>query len=200
MHALSFVSMGVEERCCPSKSTAHCRHMKRQPFLCNGCPCHGCCHCHRRHHLHPHRHCCCHWPLPLRLPSTIAATIFVALLSAIAVAIALAVGHCCLCHRRPSQLPLPSDITVAMPSVISESCCLGAARIVFNQLKQRMLTSFYFVRTVGSALIEARWLTRCQAAMANTSVGWQAASSERPETHVAAPRGAHGGQKGGDID
>ncbi len=76
------------------------------------------------------------WPLPLWSPLTIAAAISVALPSAIAVAIALAVGHCLFvtfghysCHLyQPS--PLPS------PSTISESCCLGAARIVFNQLKQ----------------------------------------------------------------
>jgi hypothetical protein len=53
------------------------------------------------------------------------------------------------------QLPLPSAITIAMPLAISESCCLSVARIVFNQLKQRMLTLFYFVQTVGGALIKA---------------------------------------------
>ncbi len=89
-----------------------------------------------------HRHCRCHQSLPLRLPLTIAAAISVALPSAIAVAVALAVGHCRLHHRRPSQLPLPLAITIAMPLVISESCCLGTAKIVFNQLKQRMLTLF----------------------------------------------------------
>jgi hypothetical protein len=93
--------------------------------------------------------------IAVRLPSTIAAAISVALPSAIAVAVALAVGHCCLRHRRPSQLPLPSAITVAMLLAIFESCCLGMAKIVFNQLKQRMLTLFYFVQTVGSALIKA---------------------------------------------
>jgi hypothetical protein len=46
-------------------------------------------------------------------------------------------------------------ITITMPSAISESCCLGAAKVLFNQLKQRMLTLFYFVQTVGSALIKA---------------------------------------------
>ncbi len=77
----------------------------------------------------------CHQPslLPLPLPSAIAISVTV-------------------CHRschpcRPS--PSPS------PLAISESCCLGAARIVFDQLKQRMLTLFYFVWTVGGALIKA---------------------------------------------
>jgi hypothetical protein len=61
---------------------------------------------HRRHH----------WPLPLRLPSTISATVSVALPSAIAVAIAidLAVGHCHLRHCQPSQLPSPLAITVTI--------------------------------------------------------------------------------------
>jgi hypothetical protein len=172
-HALSFVSMGVDTRCCSSKSTAHRRHMKRQPFLCNGCPHHGCCHCHChlhchcrlhcRRHCHHRRHCCCNLPSLLLLPS--------------AIAVAVAVNHCCRhlccvalshrCCRCPCRWPLPSPsplaiavtlpsaIIVAMPSAISKSCCLGAARIVFNQLKQRILTLFYFVRTVGGALIKA---------------------------------------------
>ncbi len=87
-----------------------------------------------------------------------------------------------------------------MSLAISEMCCLGMARIVFDQSKQRMLTLFYFVWTVGGALIKAGSLTRCQAAMANTSVGRQAASSERLVREVAGGRGAAGGQKGGDVD
>jgi hypothetical protein len=90
----------------------------------------------------------------LQFPSTIAAAISVALLSAIAVANALAVGHCRLRHHWPLQLPLLLAITVAMLLAISKSCCLGAARIVFNQLKQRMLTLFNCVWTVGGALIK----------------------------------------------
>jgi hypothetical protein len=87
--------------------------------------------------------------------STIAAIFSVALLSAIAVANALAIGHCRLRHPWPSQLQLLSAITIAMPLAIFESCCLGATRIVFNQLRQRMLTLLYCVWTVGGALIEA---------------------------------------------
>ncbi len=58
----------------------------------------------------------CQRPLPLQLPSTIAATASVALPSAIAVAvaIALAVGHCRLHHRQPLQLPSPLAITVTV--------------------------------------------------------------------------------------
>jgi hypothetical protein len=135
----------------------------------------------------------CHGPL-LWLLWTIAAAISVELLSAIAVAIALAVGHCRLRHRQPSQLPLPLAITVAMPLAISKSCCLGAARIVFNQSKQRMIILFYFVGTVGGVLIEAGSLTRCRVAMANTSVGQQAASSERLVRESAGGWGAAGSE------
>ncbi len=147
-----------------------------------------------------HRRCHCCRPLLLHSPSTIAAAISVTLLSAIAVTVTLAVGHCRLRHHRPLQLPSLLSITIAMPSAVSESCCLGAARIVCDQLKQRMLTLFYCVWTVGSALIEAGWLTRCRAAMANTSIGRRAASSEQLVWEVAGSRGAAGGQKGGDVD
>ncbi len=77
---------------------------------------------------------CCQ-PLPLSLPLPLA------------IAVSVTVGHCS-CHlRQPS--PLPSSL------VISKSCCLGAGRIVFDQLKQRMLALFYFVRIVGGTLINA---------------------------------------------
>ncbi len=173
--------LGWRQGVAPPKSTAHHRHMKRQPFLCNSCPRRGRRHCHR----HCHLRCCCQLrlcpplpsPLPLQLP----------------IAVAVVLGHCrcgcrqpslppslSRCHQpslspSPSPLPLaiavsvtvshrschcrrpsPSAITVAMLSAISESFCLGTARIVFNQLKQRMLTLFDFVCTVGGALIEAR--------------------------------------------
>jgi hypothetical protein len=67
------------------------------------------------------------------------------------------------------------------------------ARIVFEQFKQIVLTLFYFVWTVGGALIKAGWLTRHQVAiMADTSVGRQAASSERLVGEVSGSRGAAG--------
>ncbi len=159
--------MWVEARCPPSKSTAHCRHMKRQRFLCNGCPHCGCRHCHCPHHLRCRRQLCCrchccprccrHCNRPSLLPLPLAIAIAVAVNHPRRHLCRVAVSHrCCRCPCRwPSQLPLPSAITVAMPLAISESCCLGAARIVFNQLKQRMLTLFCFVCTVGGVLIEA---------------------------------------------
>ncbi len=95
----------------------------------------GHCCCSRCQPLPPPSLLRCRQPLPLPLP----------LPSAIAVSVT--VGHCS-CHLRwPSLLP--------SPLAISKSCCLGTARIVFNQLKKRMLTLFYFVRTVGGALIKA---------------------------------------------
>ncbi len=199
--------MGVEARCRPSKSAAHCRHMKRQPCLCHGPPCHGRLLCHCRRHLRLRLHCHCHHrrrcnhPLPSPLPWAIAA---VAVKHCRRHLCRVAVSHCCRCHPChralpfrhcwPSQLPLLLAITVAMPSAISKSCCLGAARIVFDQSKQRMFTLFYFVGIVGGVLIEARSLTRCQAAMANTSVGRQAASSERLVRELACGWGAAGSE------
>jgi hypothetical protein len=81
-----------------------------------------------------------------------------------------------------------------MPSAISKSCCLGTARIVFDQSKQRMLTLFYFVGTLGGVLIKDGSLTRCQAVMANTSIGQQAASSERLVRELAGGLGAAGSE------
>jgi hypothetical protein len=171
-----FVSMGVEARCCPCHSAAHCRYMKRQPCLCHHHPRHGRRHCNRRRHLRHYcqlcHHCHCRCPSPSPLPITIT------------------VGHCCCGCRQPSPplsllrcrqplpspspLPLPSPSAIAvsvtvghhcchlhwpslspLPLAISKSCCLGMARILFDRLMQRMLTLFYFVRTVGGALIKA---------------------------------------------
>ncbi len=114
--------------CRPSKSAAHCRHMKRQPFLCNGHPCHGCCHCYRHCHLHCQLcrrcrcHCCCHCNHPLALP----------LPSAIAVAVAVNHCRCHLCrvvvsHRCcccPCRWPLPS----LSPSAIAVAIAIGHHR------------------------------------------------------------------------
>jgi hypothetical protein len=63
-------------------------------------------------------HCRRCQPLLLRSWSTITAALSVVLPSAItvalAVAVALAIGHCCLCHCWPSQLPSPLAITVTI--------------------------------------------------------------------------------------
>jgi hypothetical protein len=97
----------------------------------------GHCHCGRHQPLLPPSLLHPRQPLPLPslspLPSAIAVTI--------------TIGHCSWHLRWPS----PSPLLLAN----SKSCCLGTARIVFDQLKQRMLTLFYFVWTVGGALIKA---------------------------------------------
>ncbi len=195
--------------CCCRHGCCHCNPRRHLRCHCR-LHCHSHCHCGHRHFhsrhcplLSPlpialtvpvtvcHYRCGCCWPLPTSslsrcrqpwpspspLPSVIA--------------VSVTVGHrsCHLCRPSPSLSPL----------VISESCCLGAARIVFEQFKQRMLTLFYFVRTVSGALIKAGWLTRRRAAIANTSIGWQVVSSKRLVGEVAGSRGAAGGQQVGDI-
>jgi hypothetical protein len=97
-------------------------------------------------HHHPR------WPFLSQLLLPITAAISFVLLSVIAVASPLAsaiavsvtVGDCS--HHLHRSSPLPST------SPIAESCCLGVARIVFKQFKQKMLTLFYFVWTLGGAL------------------------------------------------
>jgi hypothetical protein len=118
--ALSFVSMGVEARCRPCHSAAHCWHMKRQPSLHHRHPCRGHRYCNprrcrrRRCCRQLRRHRCCHCPLPLP--------------SAIAIAVTVDHCHCRLCciavshcrrHRRghclrPLPSPSPSAIVVAI--------------------------------------------------------------------------------------
>jgi hypothetical protein len=78
------------------------------------------------------------------LPSAI--TVALALALAIAIAISITVGHRS-CHLHWPSMSL-------LPSPIAESCCLGVARIVFKQFEQIVVTLFYFVRTVGGALIK----------------------------------------------
>ncbi len=171
-HALLLVSMGVEARCHPSKSTAHCCHMKRQPFLCNGHPCRGHRHCHRRCHLCHHcrcRHHCrrrCRHNRPLLSPLPSAIAVVVAVNHPRRHLCCIAVSHHCCHHPCCQPLPSPSPLAIAVAVTVRHhrchavghfwSCCLGTAKIVFNQSKQRMLTLFYFVQTVGNALIKAK--------------------------------------------
>ncbi len=127
MNALSFVSMGVEARCRPSKSAAHCHHMKRQPFLYNGSPCRGHRNSHRRHHLRCrcriHRHCCCRCscnrPSPLPLPLAISVSIAVTVNHCRHHLCCVAVSHCC--RQRPCCWPLPS----LSPSAIAVAIAIG---------------------------------------------------------------------------
>jgi hypothetical protein len=113
----SFVPIGVEARCCPCHSTAHCRHMKRQSSLL--------------------------WPLPLQLPSLspsslptpLPSPLPIAITVAVGIAVAVTVDHChrCLCriaishrhHHCPCRRPLlslsPSAIAVAIS--VGHHCC-----------------------------------------------------------------------------
>ncbi len=123
VNAHSFVSMGVEARCPPCHSAAHCRHMKKQPCLCHHHPCRGHCHCDCRDHLHCHHqlchHCRCHCPSPL--PSAIA--VAVAVNHCCHCLCCIAISHCrCRCHccrRCPCRWPLPSPSPLAIAVAIS---------------------------------------------------------------------------------
>jgi hypothetical protein len=126
VNALSFVSMGVEARCRPCHSTAHHRHMKRQPCLCHHHPRRGRCHCNRCRHLH----CCfqlchhrrCHCPLPLLCAIAVAVAVDYRRRHLCCVAVSHRRCHCrCPCcrpcrlhHCWPSQLPSPSAITITI--------------------------------------------------------------------------------------
>jgi hypothetical protein len=97
--------------------------MKRQPSLCHCCPCHGRCHCDRRHHLHRCHRLRCHCRRSRPLPSPLA--------NAIVVAVDL--HHRCLCcvaiSHRPCRcpcrwpLPSPSPSAIAVAIFVSHHCC-----------------------------------------------------------------------------
>jgi hypothetical protein len=163
---------GREARHPPCHSAAHCRHMKRQPFLVSvvvttmsslplllPLPLQS-----PSLSLSPlpllsaiavpitlgHRHCHCRWPLLLLLPLpsaiAIAVAVDVAVVVIVASAIAISIGHQhCHCHCK-HHLPRKRK----RPSL--ESCPLCAATIIFKQFKQIMITLFYFVQTVSGAL------------------------------------------------
>jgi hypothetical protein len=148
VNAHSFVSMGVEAMCCPCHSAALHRHMKRQPSLCNCCPCRGHCHCDccRRLRCRCQFCCNCRRRCPLPLPLLPAITIAVAIDHCCRRLCCIAVSRChrrCPCHRQlPSLSPLVIAVAISvghhlpLPLAIAESCCLGGARIVFKQFKQ----------------------------------------------------------------
>ncbi len=167
--------MGVEARCRPSKSAAHRRHMKRQPFL-HGRPSHGRLLCHRRCHLRLrlcHSHHCRHHrrrnrSLPSLLPWAIAA---VAVNHCRRHLCRVAVSHCC-CHR-PCHwtLPSPSLLAIAVAIAIGHHHCHAVGHFqelvswrgknCIRPIEAKNLTLFYFVGAVGGVLIKAGSLTRC---------------------------------------
>ncbi len=164
VNANSFVSMGAEARVSPLPQ--HCTSPAHEEAT------------------HPSSLLPLPWPSPLQLPLLSLLLLLSPSPLSIAVAIAVGHcrrGCCCpLPPMLPSHcrqpLPLPSPLPSAiaifvtvsqhsrhlrwpspLPSLlaIAESCCLGAARIVFKQFKQIMLSLFYFVWTVGGTLIKA---------------------------------------------
>jgi hypothetical protein len=118
VNALSFVSMGVEARCRPCHSAAHCPHMKRQPSLCHCCPRRGRHHCNCRCHLHCRRqlcrHCHCCRPLPSPLAIAIAVSVDHRRRHLCCVAVSHCRCHCCRPCRRPLPSLSPSAIAVAI--------------------------------------------------------------------------------------
>ncbi len=117
VNAHSFVSMGVEAMCRPCHSTAHCRHMKRQPSCCHCCPHHGCRYCNRCRRLRCHCQlgCCCRCRRPLLLPSPLVIAVAVAADHRCRRLCHVAVSHChCPCPcRQPLPAPPPLAIAVA---------------------------------------------------------------------------------------
>jgi hypothetical protein len=123
---------------------------------------------------HPRRQ-----PLPLWLPSTIAAAIFVALPSAIAVAIAvaLAIGHCRLRHHRPSQLPSPLAITITVTIGHFRELLPWCSKNCIQPIEAKNAYLILFCLDSEWHTEQSR-MTDQVLAMANTSVGRQAASIE----------------------
>jgi hypothetical protein len=125
VNALFFVSMGVEARCHPCHSTAHCWHLKWQPCLHHHHIRNGRCHCNRRCHLRCHcrlrHHCRCHCPLPL--PSAIAIAVAVDHCRHRLCCVAISNCHCRCPHHQPLLSPSPSAIAVAISIGHHCHCC-----------------------------------------------------------------------------
>ncbi len=92
--------------------------MSPQPITIDVAISHCC--CSRCHPSLPQSLLPCRQPLPLPLPSPLV------------IALSVTIGNCSRHLHRPPPLPL------LLP--IAKSCCLGMARIVFEQFKQIMLT------------------------------------------------------------
>jgi hypothetical protein len=97
-------------------------------------------------------------------------------------------------------LPSPSAVTVTIAIGNFRELLPWHSKNCIQPIKAKNAHLIFFVWTVGGALIKAGLLTRCQAAMANTSFGWQGASSEQLVREVAGSRGAAEEQQGGDVD
>jgi hypothetical protein len=152
-------------------------------------------------------HCRCHQPLPLRLPSAIAAAISVALLSAIpvavavAVTIALAIGHCRLRHRRPSQLPSLLAITIIDAVGHFQELLLWRGKNYIQPIEAKNAYLVLFCSDSGWRTDQSQMTD--QMSSGNGQHQCWAASGKHPGKwlvkEVASSRGAAGGQQGGDI-
>ncbi len=137
-------------------------------------------------------HCCCGCRQPSPLPSLLhrhqLLPLLLLLLSLLplplAIAVFVIVGHCS-CHLR---WPLPSPLL----SAISNRCCLGAARIVFDQFKQRML-NFLFWLDSGQR-IDQSWMTDQMLSIDGQRQHWAASSEQWVASEGSGWQ--HGGRRG----
>jgi hypothetical protein len=125
VNAHSFMSMGVKARCCPCHSAAHCRHIKRQPSLCQYCHRRGYCHCdrHRRLCLHCHLCCRCRCHCPLPFLSRLAIAVVVTINQCRRHLCCIAISHCCCRHPCHQPLPSPSPLAIAVAISIGHHRC-----------------------------------------------------------------------------
>jgi hypothetical protein len=109
--------------------------------------------------------------------------------------------HCCCCPSHWTLLtPSPSAIAVAIAVGYHRCHAVGHFRELLpwhgknfiRPVRAKNAYLIYFVGTVGGVLIKAGSLTRCRAAMANTSVWQQVASSEQLVRKLAGGWGAAG--------
>jgi hypothetical protein len=149
-----------------------------------------------------HRHCC--RPLPLQLPSTIAAAISVVLPSAItvAVAVALAVSHCHLRNHWPLQLPSPLAITVTIAVGHFQELLPWRSKNCIQPIEAKNAYLILFCLDSGRHTDQSRMTDQVLSSNGQHQ-RWVASSKhqgKRLVREVAGSRRAAEGQQGGDID
>ncbi len=149
-------------------------------------------------------HCHCCRPLPLRLPSTIAAAVSVASPSAIAVAVTLtlAIGHCRLCHHRPLQLPSPLAITVTVAIGHFRELLPWRGKNCIRPIEAKNAYLILFCLDSGRRTDQNRMTDQVLSGNGQHQ-RWAASGKHRGKRlvrEVAGSRGAAGGQQGGDVD
>jgi hypothetical protein len=146
-------------------------------------------------------HCRRRRPLPLQLLSTIAAAISVASPSAIVVAVAvvLAIGHCCLCHRKPLQLPSPLAITVTIAVGHFRELLPWRGKNCIRPIEAKNAYLILFCSDCGRRTDQSR-MTEQVLSGNGQHQRWAASGKhqgKRLVREVAGSRGAAGGQQGG---